>query len=285
LLLKLCLSAIINEEQAYERLRAPMEQRGQGDESYRQKMERECCHSRVPSMAGWELLSLVREVYLNLHQPPEESPLHGLVNALVNKSILRGIITFNYDTSLEILFPSQFYYPLLETEGIDKKLPLMKLHGSLNWQETYNQQQIAIAQGIAGMNYHSPDNWTQPAVIGPTFFKQEITIDFQRDYRARFYKELWRFAWDLLRSARNLIFIGFSFPQTDFHARALFRTAHLNGAEFRRVLLCHRGNQNLRDTMQRVFNGRPTEFTEFNRGLENMAERLDEVITLLADRP
>lgn len=283
LLLKLCLSGVVSEEQTYEQVRELLKQKGQGDSSYQQKMERECCHSCVPSMAEWELRNLVRVVYLDLHapEPTQESPLYKLVDALRKDNLLCGVITFNYDTSLKILFRGQFQYPSLQTERVDTHLPLMKLHGSLNWQET--PPNITLVNGIAEIRYQN-GAWTQPAVIGPTFFKQEITIDFQPDYRAKFYKQLWRFAWDVLRNARNLIFVGFSFPQTDFHARALFRTAHLNhlnGNGFRHVVLCHRGNQDLRNAAEQVFRGRPTEFTEFNGGLENMTERIDEVIALL----
>lgn len=287
LLAKLCLSGVISEEQTYECLQDQMAQRGQSDPSYQRKMDRECCHSRVPSMAGWELLNLVRMVYLDpcAPKPTWKSPLYNFVDALLRENLLYGVITFNYDISLEILFPvpGQFYYPLLHTDKTADRLPLMKLHGSLNWQESRKQQQITAADQIADMNYRSPDDWTQPAIIGPTFFKQEITADSQQDYRAKFYKELWRFAWDRLRNknVRNLIFIGFSFPQTDFHVKALFHTAHLSGSRFQQVILCHKNDPNIHSTAKQVFARRPPNFTCFPEGLENMAERVDEVMALL----
>lgn len=284
LLLKLCLSGVVSEEHTSQLLKRKMDSKtnhdGQIDKAYQQKMQRESCHSRVPSMAEWELRSLTREVYCDLccPQPLQESPLHKLITALWKENMLRGIISFNYDTSVEKLFDEQFYYPLFQVIGVDGKLPLMKLHGSLNWQES--PPVIQPVPGVAEMHYQN-GVWKQPAVIGPTFFKQEITIDCQRDYRAMFYKKLWRFAWDALRIAQNLIFVGFSLPQTDFHATALFRTAHLRCGGFRRVLLCHRGDQLLRDTAERVFDGGATEFIEFDRGLEDMAKRGQEVTALL----
>lgn len=211
----------------------------------------------------------------------------------MEKELLRGVITFNYDTSLEFLslnvsgLGQFFYYPGLSNQDASRKLPLFKLHGSLNWQtdSTNNHEPIKALEpstNIAEMN-HGYGWYRRPEVVGPTFFKQEITLDFEilGDFRAPFYKLLWRNAWDTLRNVRNLIFVGFSFPQTDFHARALFCTAHLNGNGFRHVVLCHRGNQDLRNAAEQVFRGRPTKFTEFTGGLENMTERIDEVIALL----
>lgn len=284
LLLKLCLSGVVSEENAYQTVKDGMNNRlnedGQRDTSYLQKMERECCQSRLPSMAEWELRSLVLRVYSGL-RPPEraqESPLYKLVDALQKSGVLCGVLTFNYDLSLETLCRPQFYYPLLENTPSDMKLPLMKLHGSLNWQET--PPKICLVDGVARMQYQN-GMWTQPSVIGPTFFKQEITIDYQKDYRAIHYKRLWRFAWDLLSQARRIIFVGFSFPSTDFHVAALFRTAHLAGPGFQSAVVCHQNDQNVCSAIERVFAGRPVKFSCFPQGLGNMVERVDEVMSLL----
>ena len=135
----------------------------------------------------------------------------------------------------------------------------------------------------AVMDHAKNCDYNQPEMIGPTFFKQEIALDVNRgDPRMKYYRELWHFTWQKLKDATCLLFVGFSFPQTDFHAAALFRTAHLSGSGFRRIILCHYRDPNLRHTAEQVFAGnKMPEFTEFPDGLQNMAGRVDELIALL----
>ncbi len=282
--LKLCLGRVITEEDAWENCKNDMMDKSKEDSAYKEKMENESCESRVPSMAEWELRRSVREVYHDLRspEPTEESPLYKLVTALCDETLLRGIISFNYDTSVEELLHNKFYYPVLQDISTNDKLPLVKLHGSLNWQESPElKPEITCVDDIAEMNYRN-GQWKQPSVIGPTFFKQEITIDFQQDYRAKFYRQLWRFAWNMLRTAQNLLFVGFSFPKTDFHAKALFGSAHSPSGRFGRVILCHKDGAQLRKTVKKVFEGESTYINEFNDGLEDVAtQHLEEVVELL----
>ena len=286
---KLCVSKVISEEQTYDKLIQEMDKKARGDRAYRIKMEQEKRYWMVPSMAGWEILHLIREVYKNLTPPGDVSPLQTLIDALREKSNLRAIISFNYDTSVEKILKEvgiPFYYPLLCDEPLpDGALPVIKLHGSLNWQTDIRANppiSVVPASQTAEMD-HGVGWYKQPEVIGSTFFKQEITLDFEikGDSRAPYYKRLWGLAWDCIKTARYGVFVGFSFPQTDFHAAALFRAAHLNGVGFHRVILCHKGSINLLNAMRKVFEGRPTQFTEFNNGLESLVYRLDELLALL----
>ena len=258
LYLKLCLAGVISQENVDDDALQGLARRANTNDSYRIKMELEDRRSRVPSMAGWELLALITEVLGNLFHPnPQQSPLKSLVEKLLDDD-LNGVITFNYDTSLEQLFGDKFYYPLLDRESSKHKLPLFKLHGSLNWQTykrgTEHSLDIVNPQyRIADME-HGYDWYRQPEVIGPTFFKQEVTFDIQKDFRAKFYRPLWANAWDLLTRTKNLVFVGFSFPQTDFHASVLFNTANLHGTGgFNKLDFCYKGyDPEEEDTKARV---------------------------------
>ena len=206
-----------------------------------------------------------------------------------------GVVTFNYDTSVEQLFPVCFYYPRLSDDETKTKLPLIKLHGSLNWQTQVGSKTgsktlpttsaMRPIRELAEMD-HGYGWYKQPEVIGPTFFKQEINLDIQDDFRARYYKDLWRFAWDKLRRASHLLFVGFSFQPTDFHASALFRTAHLSGKGISRAVLWYkksREDRRLGSRAREVFAGgrSKVQFKECDEGLESMADRLDELIAIL----
>ena len=288
---KLCVSGVISEEQTYDNLIQKMDRKARRDKAHRIKMMQENRRWIVPSMAGWEILHLIREVYKNLTPPEDVSPLQTLIDALREKSYLRAIISFNYDTSVEEILKNRIHYPLLYSSNEEGALPVIKLHGSLNWQTdtttsppirtllpSQPRNRIPIADIDHGYGWYK-----QPEVIGPTFFKQEITLDFEikGDFRAPYYKRLWSFAWDCIKTAKHVIFVGFSFPQTDFHAAALFRTAHLNGDGFNRVILCHKGSVCLLNTVRKIFKGKPTQFTEFNNGLESLVQRLDGLLALL----
>jgi hypothetical protein len=287
---KLCFGKVISEECAWNRAQKMMNEKAKASPSYRIKMETEGIDSRVPSMAGWELLDLVYEVYKEIVPPKEESPLWQLVHRLIEKDLLKGVITFNYDTSLETLFRhhnQEFYYPCLP--GQSGELPLMKLHGSLNWQyfDTPYEKSITVL-GTSVKPEHFIKGYAQPEIVGPTFFKQEITIDFQSDCRARYYKTLWRFAWEQLKDAKKLVFVGFSFPQTDFHAVALFRTAHLCGLGVQQVSHCYKRDSKscdeAEDRIEKIFkqDGRKPKFRHYSDGLELLAKQhLDELVKFL----
>ena len=132
----------------------------------------------------------------------------------------------------------QYYYPLLSDKK-DIELSVIKLHGSLNWQtDTGATPLISTLSPSQTADIDYGIGWyRQPEVIGPTFFKQEITFDIQRDERATYYKKLWRNAWNTLLTARNIVFVGFSFPRTDFHASALFKTACLRKGRLNRKMI------------------------------------------------
>ena len=286
---KLCRSGIVSEEHTFLNLAKEIIARAQDDHAYRRKMEQESRNWCVPSLGGWELLHLVSEVFKGLHHTTiEESPLHKIISRLQGEKLLDAIVTFNYDTSVEQLLPDCFYYPLLLNQDAKGKLPLIKLHGSLNWQaDSRSLPRISVMEPITKMAEmdHDGDRWRQPEVIGPTFFKQEINLDFEipDDFRAPYYKSLWRIAWDRLKVAEYLVFVGFSFAETDFHARVLFRSAHFSGFGFRQVIVCHRGSKELMPIVRRVFAGGRSEVQpkECDEGLESMADRLDELVALL----
>ncbi len=150
LILKLCLGKIINEGHAYEKIEEKIKQKANSDNSYKKKLDNEKICSRVPSMAGWEFFSLLQKVYGQITPPKEESPLKKLISRLHEKDLLKSIITYNYDLSVELIFRDKFYYPIPECTNTFEpkhkdanKIPLIKLHGSLNWQEDSKRSKIS----------------------------------------------------------------------------------------------------------------------------------------------
>jgi hypothetical protein len=283
LLSKICCSGIVSERHAYYKLKEQLETKSNSDnnESYKSKLRRE---SGLPwntasSLAGWEFRNLIKDIYRKIIPPEVASPIKTLIEQL--RETLLAIVSFNYDLSLESLkeIADDIYYPNFKGED-SNRIPVFKLHGSLNWLETSATQKINIANEndlteIAQIE-HASDCYCQPSVIAPTIFKQEINIDFQNDWRSLVYKNLWNMCWHKLKEADNLIFVGFGFPSTDWHIRALLESAStIRG--YRNIIYCHKNNTNDGyDAVKNIFQGtntRETNTHEFNSGLEHLVEK------------
>lgn len=116
---------------------------------------------------------------------------------------------------------------LRATDG--KHICLYKLHGSLNWlycptcisltitpftksgaELVYEPKQCATCSGKV-----------VPIIVPPTFFK------VMSNY---FLEQIWHKTDTLLRTAKKIIFCGYSFPDADIHIRYLLKRAELYGA-------------------------------------------------------
>jgi hypothetical protein len=117
------------------------------------------------------------------------------------------IITTNYDLVCEsiinkmigrdpILFPQVKYF---EYENKYIPVPLLKLHGSIDWKET---------------------SYDIPNIIPPTWTKQ-----FNRTGK---YNTIWNQAEDAISISDKILFIGYSMPDTDTHIRYLIKLGLLN---------------------------------------------------------
>ncbi len=149
-----------------------------------------------------------------------------------------NIISFNWDTladeTLRHLnkphfehYKSLFLHPLNDLEDFSTSDGiLLKLHGSLNWMRCQNEncekfneiQFLPLENEISAMNidlcHYCKERYT-PYIIPPTSNK----INIQQD---NFIKKLWLIARDILRYTREIIFIGYSFPPTDYYSQWLF---------------------------------------------------------------
>ncbi|HST56744.1 MAG TPA: SIR2 family protein [Solirubrobacteraceae bacterium] len=112
--------------------------------------------------------------------------------------------------------PSTQGPPILDRSYYDRharglyRRPIIKLHGSLNWltdDPTAKRPTVRLEKNM-GMGSASP------LIITPLLYKS---------YRQWPFPRLWEQAAELLRECRRLVIVGYSFPATDFEARALLR--------------------------------------------------------------
>lgn len=184
-----------------------------------------------------DLEELIRRVYIQTTVDMTQTPPRPLVSPVHRQLFKRlrsgsTIITFNYDLVIEESFESaKIWNPkdgfLLKVTGIShdwsrqwlgnrnedspgkSQVRLLKLHGSLGWVLYANRQvrlknrPYVVRKRVREKISVCPPGWNKPIDRNP-------------------YKALWREARLKLESCKSLVIIGYSLPETDLLARALF---------------------------------------------------------------
>lgn len=144
---------------------------------------------------------------------------------------------------------------------------LLKMHGSMNWFPV------------------SPDRKHPKVRLRQRWWHQNGKLNFEivppewnKPIRSGIYKQLWRAARKALRESAALVFIGYSLPETDLPARALFMVdaGKAHGAPDLKLLVVVNPDRDARKRIRRVLSGRITpstrivtfdRFSEFSRFL------------------
>ncbi|TFG23723.1 MAG: hypothetical protein EU532_13215 [Promethearchaeota archaeon] len=167
------------------------------------------------------------------------------------------------------------------------KLKLFKPHGSLNWLlckscgkvKTGDYNKIAlryyhsILYRTENNEYCSCGSDLSPLIIPPSFFKelknpiiQNILINLENH----------------LIKVKNLIFIGYSFPEADIHLKYLFKKAQLKGG-FEKIILINKEGVNNSYFRNVIMTFPEVELinltTDIPNGLEE--ESIDKIIKIL----
>ena len=165
-------------------------------------------------------LVLERSLWWHVHEASRNAPVAAPIT-------LGGIshdgkdLTLRFEQS-DVSMDGQAFKVLRPTFTHDAcnsgvRIPYLKLHGSLSWP----------AEAPAGHTFNLTDAVPNPLIIPPAFNK---TIEGHM-------KGVWSRALEILRGARNVIFVGYSFPETDTYVR-YFLKAGLGGAsKLNRILI------------------------------------------------
>ncbi len=156
-----------------------------------------------------------------------------------------GYLTFNYDCFLEeslSRLARKFKYigSNFVVDSFDAlihgDIPIIKLHGSLSWEERREgishlirfHDQPYLSKNQINPEYDNDNKWIQPAIIPPTIFKQEINDDSRvNNPLTQVILQQWRSAITILQEADTIIIIGYSFPESDFHAHRIFQISSM----------------------------------------------------------
>ena len=205
-----------------------------------------------------ELEELIRRVFI--HTTADLSTRQAYVSEIHERLLGQlesqcTLITFNYDMVIEESLArtgpwnprdgfgtkvsgvshewSKHWYrkSALPTRKTKSVVTLLKLHGSLGWVQYSNRQiriknrPYVVRKDMFDRISIVPPGWDKPIDINP-------------------YKELWRTARLRLERCKSLMIIGYSLPETDLLARALFsevvRTRSSRKEYLRNLFLVHR---------------------------------------------
>lgn len=147
------------------------------------------------------------------------------------------LITFNYDTVIEESIPrsSSLWAPRdgyglyvtglthnwakkwLSTHDMDEtarsKIKLLKLHGSINWRLNINNQVSLKQRPYVVRARKGAPVFEKVAIVGPGWHKP---------VNRNPYRQVWKQTRDALDRCTTLAIIGYSLPETDLVAQALF---------------------------------------------------------------
>ena len=199
------------------------------------------CNSTIKQPPSW-LQRTDREMHeMNTYSC---SPYH-LYAGIISRTLWPGphdsydtVITFNYDTVLEdalLDIGVKFHYGFSESEGITfsssksispnstlDALPILKLHGSVNWGTKSNPDRINVFeryQNILESDY-------SVLLVPPTWRKA---------FDGALLK-VWDSAVKALSMATRIVIIGFSMPATDAHFKYLLAAGLQQNISLRKII-------------------------------------------------
>lgn len=164
-----------------------------------------------------------------------------------------AILTFNYDIALDLAVYNASYkidYALEPHNKPNNALPVLKLHGSLNWTiekdndllyawnlkdflrahpvenaRHFNKCTLPIASFLKYLNREEERYTAEPVIVPPSWNKADSH---------RLISPVWQRAAKELHDTENLFIIGFSLPPTDTFFQFLFSLGTEGGTLFKR---------------------------------------------------
>ncbi len=177
-----------------------------------------------------------------VHPPEPYGDFCQLVHRLQNQtnpSSTSAILTFNYDCCLDYGFYAvgrDVDYSISDSPTHDS-MPLLKLHGSLNWFKEKDSDLILCTDMQTYANGQRPmlaridrrNPWIQLRMTGIWKDNSDIALAHMfvppTSDKASWHqqlKQVWRAAAKHLSEAKNIIVIGYSLPQSDSFFRYLY---------------------------------------------------------------
>ncbi len=174
----------------------------------------------------------------NINSPSDYGVLGRIISELIDSKLHNvSVISFNYDLLLDVQLKSSeipFDY-CLDGEKSTSKLPLLKLHGSINWArnlKTKSIDPIDVFSYDPKERYVPANNMSLPWLIGSNIINKVyrdltgppilIPPTWNKTEYQKQLVDVWKVAMDKLSTAENIIFIGYSLPESDLFFKYLY---------------------------------------------------------------
>jgi hypothetical protein len=133
-----------------------------------------------------------------------------------------------------------------ETAAVGTKVPIIKMHGSVNWLYCDNCRRLFWMQPdetykVAGQllssedwnridpaSHHSSDRWHCGRCGADSLGTRFATFSYRKALDFPMFQKSWFSAERLLRNAKHWIFIGYSLPAADFEFKYLLKRVQLS---------------------------------------------------------
>jgi hypothetical protein len=170
--------------------------------------------------------------------------LAALITELRNRGLSVAVITFNYDLAFDHALAHNELGPDYRLGGDQAGVPLIKLHGSLNWARCSRCKQILVSPFRGGVSTRDEFNVAKdpanlrhcesppeadPILVPPTWDKG--------GHYSRL-APVWKSAAEELATASSVIVCGYSLPETDSFFRYLYALGSVGEELFERFWVC-----------------------------------------------
>jgi hypothetical protein len=137
------------------------------------------------------------------------------------------VLTFNYDTILEdraSLLGMDIDYGFEKKASDNESIKLLKLHGSINWQQDIHSDRPILAGHIDGKY--------DPVILPPTWEKTPQS----------WLQNIWGSALGAISDATNIIIIGYSMPETDSYFKHLITAGLAKNRGINKIIVVDKSN-------------------------------------------
>lgn len=154
-----------------------------------------------------------------------------------------SVITTNYDMGFEKIIDDTFdrnmyYYPGIgQNSDVNIKIPILKLHGSINWMEdrgklshdgfwnpSRGKPKLDILDNLRVLPLKKNGEFTleymfkkYSPVLVPFFFQKETWNTINQQWWGEIFNTIWVEARKIIIQANKIIFLGYGLPSADHH--------------------------------------------------------------------
>jgi len=202
------------------------------------------------------------------------------------------LVTTNYDLGLEHvandIFDGGYYYPGIDGESdASTGVPILKLHGSINWMEDRGPVECPVFVNITRKACRTDiigelslqeladgftlqlDGTKYAPIMFPFFYQKEQWSEVNFRWWGKTFDTIWKTLHESLRNADHILFWGYSLPAADHHMYSFLKSI-LPTTKANCVIvdfLSDRNRSHLMELAEIVYSSRMQQLQIYNNGL------------------